>query len=77
MLLGVGLASTAMTEPLRCTAREELVLKRLVATCRGGTRAIGRGDGDLKRWHSCITPAPRKDPGSRPRCRLGQEGSRR
>jgi hypothetical protein len=65
MLLGIGLAGTVMTKPLRCTAREELVLKRLITTSSHGTRPIGRDDGELKRWHSCITPAPRKDSGWR------------
>ena len=65
MLLGIGLAGTVMTKPLRCTAREELVLKRLITTSSHGTRPIGRDDGELKRWHSCITLAPRKDSGWR------------
>jgi hypothetical protein len=77
MLLGVGLASTVMTEPLRCTARQELVLNRSVTTCSDGTRAIERDDGDLKRRHSGITTAPRKGSGSRCGYGLGQGDPRR
>jgi hypothetical protein len=77
MLLGVGLASTVRAELLRCTARQELVLKRPANTRRDRTRAIDRHDRKLKRWHSGITPALRKGSGSRSGYGLGQGDPRR